>query len=234
MATKTEEEIAREAFKQELLHTSNWGLRQAATGPNGAGVDLARAKAAGEIGPNAMVDLIMDKYDEGWRPGGKALNPSAGKTARKTAKKEKAEKPADGNPWDDIGTDGPPLDIDGDSEQPAEEKTEPAPEPEPTKKKRQRRQTKAKPTETGELTALEEKVDKILDTLMKVASIIAKLEKAVGSVNENVEGALYSIDVVRELSVRAFGGLFNRLSIPGYKDVYDTATQIAERNREKD
>ena len=61
----------RERFRQELRCTSNWGLRRIGMGPRGAGVGVQDMKRAEEItGPEAVVELIMAKFDAGWRPCG--------------------------------------------------------------------------------------------------------------------------------------------------------------------
>lgn len=230
MGMKTDEEIAREAFKQELLHTSNWGLRRLAVGAKGANVEIASMKKADETGPEAVIELILEKYDDGWRPGSTALNAQSRPAKTSTKEAPPDEEPAnepdnppeeEGDPWDDIGTNGAPLDLDNGVEK--EPDPEPAPEPEP--KKRQRRTTKTTPA--TESSALEEKVDKILDTLMKMAMVISKLEKAVSSVDASVQAVWFTVIEGKEVSTVAFGGLFNRLSIPKYNDVVLRANKIA-------
>ena len=240
MATKTDEEVAREAFKQELLHTSNWGLRRLATGPKGAGIEVADMKKADETGPEAVVELILEKYDEGWRPGGPALNPaskpdSTPKTSSKKAppKEEKESEPeaeATGNPWDDVGNDGGDVDIDGEEPAPeTEPEPDPEPEPEPEKPKRQRRTTTKTSAPAGETSALEEKVDKVLDTMMKFASVISKFEKTADSINGGLADVLLVVTEIKEINTVALGGLFNRLSIKGYGDVVKAALARAKK-----
>lgn len=234
MGTKTEEEVAREAFKQELLHTSNWGLRRLATGPKGANVEVAEMKQADETGPEAVVELIMEKYDSGWRPGGPALNPqSSGKSETKKAP-PKDDPPANdppaeeesGNPWDDVGTGGEDVNLDGDGGTPD---PEPDPEPPPKEEPKRQRRAPAKAAPTGETSALEEKVDKVLDTMMKFATVISKFEKLADSINDNIDDVLLVVTETKELNTVVFGGLFNRLSIASYGDVVKKAAARAKK-----
>ncbi len=249
MGTKTEEEVAREAFKQELLHTSNWGLRRLATGPKGAGIEIAVVKEAEETGPEAVVDVIMEKYDEGWRPGGAALNPQSSPASspakkRTTDKKPPKEEPknepdpepapepeasGDDDPvasaWDEEGSDGLPADLDLDLDD-----DEPEPEPEPEKPKRRQRQTKTKTAPAAETSALEEKVDKVLDTLMKMASMFSKIEKTLDSIDATVNEVKFLVIEGKEATVTGLAVLFKKgFPAKGFGKVKEHATALAKK-----
>lgn len=246
MGTKTEEEVAREAFKQELLHTSNWGLRRLATGPKGAGIEIAVVKEAEETGPEAVVDVIMEKYDEGWRPGGAALNPQSSPAPSPAKKRTTDKKPPKEEPknepepeasgdddlvasaWDEEGSDGLPADLDlGEDEEPA---PEPAPEPEPEKPKRQRRQTKPKAAPAAETSALEEKVDRVLDTLMKMASMFSKIEKTLDGIDEAVNEVKFLVVEGKEATVTGLAVMFKKgLPAKGFGNVKERATALAKK-----
>lgn len=252
MGTKTDEEIAREAFKQELLHTSNWGLRRLATGPKGAGVEIATMKTAEETGPEAVVEIILEKYDAGWRPGGATLNPQskpstnpAGKrtTKKKESKKEagpkkkKEAEPVDDNPvasaWDEEGSDGLPADLDLDAEEEEEDEPivepEPEPEPKPETPKRQRRRVSPKTAPAGEVSALEEKVDRVLDTLMKMAAMFSKIEKTLSGIDKTVNDLKFHIIESKETTVTALHVLFKKgLPTKGFGKIKERATSIAK------
>lgn len=237
MATKTDEEKGREMFKQELLNASAFKLRHIAT--EQAAVEVTDLKKAVAEGDEAVVELILEKWDDGWRPGGAPLNPKSqvAKKRRAAPKKDAAPKkaatepdtapdpepdpepePAEGvNPWDEDGEDddssiAAALGLDDDDEeptQPVDDQPDSPPEPERAR----------------ESSAVEEKLDQILDLVTQAVEVLLE-------VNDNAIEARKVATQTWELSTRAFGRLFKNGAakpLKGFATFFKTARDLGAK-----
>lgn len=233
MATKTDEEKERSAFKQELLHASNWRLRKKGAM---AGVDVGLMKEAEAEGPDQMVELIMDKYDEGWRPGGEALNtpePESKPKAAKKRSKKKEEAPTE--PTEPVDPDEEPLwdqryeDDEGDDDDllaelgitsEGEDGDEPRDEP-PLEAAPEQRDDY-----DGEVSALEDKLDQVHDLLAKVADLLIEVNSTLSSLEQKVQKVHFAVVEHKEIAVRAWALLCAKV---GVKNLSAALKKGAER-----
>lgn len=186
MTTKKDKD--RVNYVQELKKTSRYKLRKICSD---RGVDIAEIRAAEASEDDAedkMISLILAKYDE---EGGAASSTRKSSTKRK-AKKDPEPPPETEEDEDELNfdsddgdDDGYGIDFDDDDDGQEAEETETEPEEEVTRTAA----TEESTVTDAEQSALEEKIDQLLDMQVTMAETVVALE---GKVNK-LAGALSSI-----------------------------------------
>jgi arylsulfatase A-like enzyme len=256
MVTKTDEEKAREAFKQELIASSTWGLRKKGSA---AGLKPDEMKAAeAEGGPDKMVELILEKYDGGWRPNGEALNTpepqSKPKPAKRRSKGKKApekqpkaenqpkgEEEESEDPWNKDIED---LDSDEDDllSQLGLDEDDPDPDPEPDPEPEPETTPEEHLAFEREATGLEDKVDqihdgvaKIIDLMNSVADTVVEVSSAVNAIENRLKSTQKTVLEHKEVAVRAWALLMKKVGVKNLSVALKKGAEQAETilNRKK-
>lgn len=226
MVTKTDESKEREIYKQGLLHCSTWRLRK--TGID-AGVPtpiLKEAEAKGSTdGPKEMIELILEKYDAGWRPNGEALNVAAkppktepAKKRKSKAKEEEAEvstetekTQGDGEEdlWDQAVAEGTDEDLLSDLGLDNELEEEPMPPDADVTMSAAPAAARA----TEEVSGLEDKVDQIQDLLTDVASAVLEASDKLKTLEARITEIHLRVVEHKEVAVRAWALLCKKMGV---------------------
>lgn len=220
----------REAFKQSVLKMAKYRLRRVL---NEAGCTPQEVREAEVEGEDKMIEIIMTKYDEGAInfPGlEKATGKSAGggQTKRTAERSKKEPEPAD--------DDDPYGDAFGDDDN-SEEETPPEDNQgvennEVEEPKRRGKRKIEKSASDVDLSALEEKLDKIMDLLVSTVETTVELSEKVDSLMEShTEG--------KEIMQLAFSRIWKLGAAsplkPGFGDIITKARElVAKRQQSSD
>lgn len=221
----------REAFRQQAMRMARYRLRRAMKLCGYSATEIREAEIEGE---DRMVELIMIKYDEGAidisgleKEGASPPQQKAAKeetvkrTAKKAAKKEEEEEEEDpyADAWEDEDVEVSTSKEDKEEEESVSVENDEVDEPPPKAKRSAKR---SEPS--GDLGAIEVKLDKCVDLIVTAMGVISDLND---TVNKFIGEAVVFEEIVKLALSRIWKlGAAEPLK-PGFGDVVSKAEGIA-------
>ena len=208
----------REKFHQDLLMMSLYKLRRACVD---AGIPVKDIRSAEEQGEEAMIELIMEKYDSGdvappgirkGKPKGEVKKEKVTRTAQRAP--EPDPEPEDEEPVNDPDESEEPMSMNDDDDLWGSDEDDGEPEPEPEeepeeepKPKRTAARKVAKKEPVVEQSGLEEQVAQLMDLQVTIAENIDSLNKTVLKTAMAIEEMQKYVVFIKEFTEKCVGNV---------------------------
>jgi hypothetical protein len=234
-------------YKQEFIKMSVYRLRKYMKELGILSIQEIEAQGA-----DSMVSAIMQKYDEGKRislPGMPETTSSSPVTTKVKTEQIKEPIPRTADPEPQVKSNEDPYNIDCDDEEKDlyeltpyvdEEKEkdpyninydeEEGPVVKPKVKRKAKKKEPVKDT-SKEITALEQKIDKLLDTATNNANTLAELKKNVEPLNSTIRSILEQVTLSKEIVEVALYRIFSKGAadpIAGFEAIVARAKKIVK------
>jgi hypothetical protein len=233
-------------YKQEFIKMSVYRLRKYMKELGILSIQEIEAQGA-----DNMVSAIMQKYDEGKRISLPGMPEATASPPPVTAKAEQIKEPpptpytADPEPQAKSNEDPYNIDCDDKEKDPYELNVNEEKEKDPyninydeeegpvVKPKTKRKAKKKEPVKdtSKEITALEQKIDKLLDTATNNANTLAELKKNVEPLNSTIRSILEQVTLSKEIVEVALYRIFSKGAadpIAGFEAIVARAKKIVK------
>jgi len=231
----------REAFRQVILKMAKYRLRRVMHLAGYTQQEVREAEIAGE---DNMIELIMTKFDEGdinilSLDKDKSPEPREEKSPKRSSKVKDED---DDDPYSKVFDDDDVEGVESDPEpDPSEEQPEEPPEDEdagvekheaetPRRGRRAKREEprQAEPEASSDTSALEAKMESVLDALVSMGNAIGEVSDKVNAILKFVEGSVQFEEVMKLATARIFK-MGAAEPLKGFADLFEKSKPFVDK-----